>query len=177
VRNWEVNVITAKDRNAWCMPGGKIALYTGGLDRLQLSDDELAALLAHEMAHTLRGHGRDRALRYREKAIANGATPAEANARFVEQAVDVLVLPPYPHPLETEADRVAIELAARAGYDPRAAIGLWEKMLRVANESPAPAWLATHPAYPNRIRDLRALAQKALPLYQQQRKRGAAGAR
>ena len=175
---WEVNVITSRELNAWCMPGGKIAVYTGLLDALQLTDDELAAVMGHEIAHALREHGRERASQQMEKDIAVGLIGAVTgwDQRMTEQALDILVVLPYSRLHETEADRIGIELAARAGYDPRAAIGLWQKMLRAAGGSQPPAWLSTHPSHENRIRDIENYSQKVMPLYEQARKRAGAGA-
>jgi predicted Zn-dependent protease len=167
---WEVNVIGSKELNAWCMPGGKIAFYSGLIEKLQLSDDEIAAVMGHEIAHALREHGRERA----SQAVAQGIGLAVIGAvlRAPEAAMDLsqLVLDltfnlPNSRTDEQEADRIGVELAARGGYDPRAALSLWEKMQRQARTQP-PEFLSTHPAHDTRIADLRSYAARVMPLYE-----------
>jgi predicted Zn-dependent protease len=167
---WEVNVIAAKDVNAWCMPGGKIAVYTGLIERLQPTDDELAAVMGHEIAHALREHGRERA----SQALAQGVglTVLGAALGMSQGAMDLtqLVLDltfnlPNSRTDEVEADRIGVELAARAAYDPRAAVSLWEKMQKAARGQP-PEFLSTHPSHETRIAELRELSQRLLPLYE-----------
>ncbi|HOL64434.1 MAG TPA: M48 family metallopeptidase [Accumulibacter sp.] len=172
--HWEVNVLTSKEVNAWCMPGGKMAVYTGLIERLQVTDDELAAVMGHEIAHALREHGREKA------SQATGVNVAAAiggaligsyfgvDARLGQTALgavgDLAFMRPNSREMEQEADRVGVELAARAGYDPLAAITLWEKMGRVSSGS-TPQWLSTHPSHQARIDDLRVYAQRVQPLY------------
>lgn len=167
---WEVNVITSKDVNAWCMPGGKIAFYTGILDRLQLTDDEAAAVMGHEIAHALREHGRERASQKMAQGIAIGVIGAAAGISGVAQDLSQTILDltfnlPNSRTDETEADRIGVELAARSGYDPRAAAGLWEKMQKLGGGG-TPQFLSTHPSHGTRIQDLRTYADKVLPLYE-----------
>lgn len=168
---WEVNVIESKERNAWCMPGGKIAFYSGLIETLALSDEEIAAIMGHEIAHALREHGRERA----SQAIAQGIGLAVIGAalRAPEAAMDLseLVLEltlnlPNSRTAEQEADRIGVELAARAGYDPRAALSLWEKMQKRARIQP-PEFLSTHPSYETRLADLRSYAARVMPLYEE----------
>jgi predicted Zn-dependent protease len=170
---WEVNVLTSKDVNAWVMPGGKMAIYTGLIERLNVTEDELAAVMGHEMAHALREHARERIGRQMatQTGTAIGAIALEVLtgvrldpqlAGTVSQAVFVL---PNSREAEQEADRIGVELAARAGYDPRAAISLWKKMGQAGGASP-PEFLSTHPNPENRLRDLEVYAQKVMPLYQ-----------
>jgi len=129
---WEVNVITAADVNAWCMPGGKIAVYTGLIEKLRLTDDELAAVMGHEVSHALREHSRERAS---EQAVASVGISVVAavvgvgslGQRGMEYAYQGLLGLPNSRTHEIEADRMGVELAARAGYDPRAAVSLWKK--------------------------------------------------
>src|SRR5215470_7638850 len=130
---WEVNVLTSPEVNAWCMPGGKIAVYTGLIEKLQITDDELAAVMGHEISHALREHGRERASQ--QLATQMGASAVGAVLGIGQTGTDltglagqVTYLLPYSRIHETEADRMGVELAARAGYDPRAAITLWQKM-------------------------------------------------
>jgi Zn-dependent protease with chaperone function len=172
---WEVNVITSPQINAWCMPGGKIAFYTGILEKLQLTDDEVAAIMGHEIAHALREHGRERASQ--QVATSVGATAVGAVLGIGQTGADlagivgqVTFLLPYSRLHETEADRVGVELAARGGYDPRAAIGLWQKMAKISGDGGPPALLSTHPSNEARIKDLELFSQRVLPLYEQARK-------
>jgi predicted Zn-dependent protease len=172
---WEVNVIASKDVNAWCMPGGKIAVYTGLLDRLQPSDDEIAAVMGHEIAHALREHGRERA----SQAVAQGIGIAVigATAGLSSNAMDLtqLILDltfnlPNSRTDEIEADRIGVELAARGGFDPHAAVTLWEKMQRAGGAQP-PQFLSTHPSHRTRISDLRTYAERVMPLYERAREK------
>jgi predicted Zn-dependent protease len=170
--SWQVNVLTSNEINAWCMPGGKIAVYTGLIQQLALTDDELAAVMGHEIAHALREHVREEMGRQQATAIGTtvgaavleyftGVNPGELGHTFA-QAMFVL---PHSRENEQEADRIGVELAARAGYDPRAAVSLWQKMVAHGGGQP-PQWLSTHPAHETRIRDLQDYAQRVLPLYE-----------
>ncbi|MDO9216212.1 MAG: M48 family metallopeptidase [Lacisediminimonas sp.] len=171
---WEMNVLSSAEVNAWCMPGGKIAVYTGLMEKLNVTDDELAAVLGHEMAHALREHARERAS---EQAIAGMgiqiisaiAGLGDLGAKGMEYAYMGLLGLPNSRGHETEADRIGVELAARAGYDPRAAITLWQKMGAVGNGG-GPKFLSTHPPREDRISDLTAYSAKVMPLYQQARR-------
>ncbi len=172
---WEVNVISYKDVNAWCMPGGKIAVYTGLIDQLKVTDDELAAVMVHEIAHALREHGRERASQQvtQQAVIGIGAALlgiGDAGASLVNVVADVTVGLPYSRSFEIEADRIGVELAARGGYDPRAAVTLWQKMGKAGGSAP-PEFLSTHPAPENRASDLTAYAARVMPLYEAARKR------
>ena len=166
---WEVNVISSSEVNAWCMPGGKIAFYTGILEKLELTDDEAAAVMGHEIAHALREHGRERASQQvaTNTVIGVGAAILGVGgvADLASLAADVTLNLPNSRTQETEADRIGVELAARAGYDPRAAVKLWQKMGALGGGS-TPQWLSTHPAGDTRIRDLQDYAQRVLPLYE-----------
>jgi predicted Zn-dependent protease len=166
---WEVHMLSSNEVNAWCMPGGKIAVYTGLIQRLQPADDELAAVMGHEMGHALREHSRERTSVALAEQLGLDIATALANvppaARDLAPLVlDVTVNLPYSRRQETEADRVGVELAARAAYDPRAAIALWEKMQKLGGGQP-PKLLATHPSPEERMRDLRAHTEKVMPLY------------
>jgi predicted Zn-dependent protease len=169
---WEVNVLTVNEVNAWCMPGGKMAVYTGLLQQLELTDAEVAAVMGHEIAHALREHVREGMGRQQATAVGTavgaavleyftGVNPGELGHTFT-QAMFVL---PNSRANEQEADRIGVELAARAGYDPRAAVTLWQKMAAGGGGQP-PQWLSTHPAHETRIRDLQDYAQRVLPLYE-----------
>jgi len=167
---WEVNVITSKEINAWCMPGGKIAVYTGLIEKLNATDEELAAVMGHEIAHALREHGRERASQAQAQGILIGVIGAVAGLPqgtldLTQMVVDLTFNLPNSREHETEADRIGVELAARAGYDPRGAISLWEKMGK-ANGGQPPQFLSTHPSHESRISDLRVYSAKVLPLYE-----------
>jgi predicted Zn-dependent protease len=170
---WEANVLTSKDINAWCMPGGKIAVYTGLIERLKLSDDELAAVMGHEIAHALREHARERMGRQMatETATAVGAVALEifTGVRLDPQVAGAfstaMFVLPNSRENEQEADFIGVELAARGGYDPRAALTLWQKMGQASGGGP-PEWLSTHPSNETRLRELQAYVQKVTPLYE-----------
>jgi predicted Zn-dependent protease len=171
---WEVNVFSSNELNAWCMAGGKMAIYTGLIERLSLSDDEIAAVLGHEIAHALREHARERV----SKSMATGLGVSVAGALLgvgsVGQDLMGMVAKvsfelPNSREHETEADRMGVELAARAGYDPRAAVTLWNKMATASNGGP-PQWLSTHPAHSTRQRDLIEYAARVMPLYERSRR-------
>jgi len=176
---WEVNVITSPEVNAWCMPGGKIAVYTGILEKVHITDDELAAVMGHEISHALREHGRERASQ--QMAAGVGASLAGVVADIFLPGSGQLatagagagaqlgVLLPYSRAHETEADRMGVELAARAGYDPRAAVALWQKMAKLSSGGAPPKLLSTHPSHEDRIKDLTEFSQKVMPLYEQAR--------
>jgi predicted Zn-dependent protease len=170
---WEVNVLTSKDINAWAMPGGKMAVYTGLIERLNATDDELAAVMGHEIAHALREHARERIARQMgtQTASAIGSIALEifTGVRLdpelvgtVGQAVFVL---PNSRENEQEADIIGVELMARAGYDPRAALSLWQKMGQIAGGGGTPEFLSTHPSGETRLRELQAYVDKVMPLY------------
>ncbi len=170
---WEVNVLSTSELNAWVMPGGKIAVYTGLIERLQLTDAELAAVMGHEIAHALREHGRERASRAIGQGVALGVLGAvagigDAGMNVAQLALEVTLNLPNSRTHEVEADRIGVELAARAGYDPHAAVTLWQKMGQVAQGGP-PKWLSTHPPREDRLRDLQEYADKVMPLYQARR--------
>jgi predicted Zn-dependent protease len=172
---WEVNLIDAKDVNAWVMPGGKIAFYTGLLDKLKPSDDEIAAVMGHEIAHALREHGRERASQAMAQGIALSILGAVAGVSrggmdLTQVVLNVTLNLPNSREHETEADRIGVELAARAGYDPRAAIVVWEKMSKLGGGK-SPEMLSTHPAPSTRIADLQVYAARVLPLYEQAKAR------
>lgn len=168
---WEVNVLTSPEVNAWCMPGGKMAVYSGLIEKLQATDDELAAVMGHEIAHALREHARERAS---EQMFASGVISVgsallglgQIGQQGAQYAYMGLVGLPNSRAHETEADRLGIELAARAGYDPRAAITLWQKMGQVGGGG-TPKFLSTHPSQSDRLQDLTAYAQRVMPLYEQ----------
>lgn len=171
---WEVNLIASRQINAYCMPGGKIAFYTGILRTLQLSDDEAAMVMGHEMAHALREHARERIGKSTVTtgaarlggALLSGWLGIDPNLTdmVAQQGANLLNLK-FSREDESEADLVGMEIAARAGFDPRAAISLWEKM-GAANKGAPPQWLSTHPANATRIADMQAALPDVMPLYE-----------
>jgi predicted Zn-dependent protease len=172
---WEVNVISSKELNAWCMPGGKIAVYTGLIDKLNLSDDEIAAVMGHEIAHALREHARERISQQMAASAVVGIGAAvlgvgQAGADLGNLVAQVTFTLPNSRTHETEADRIGVELAARAGYDPRGAVSVWQKMSK-ADGGGGVEFLSTHPSPASRIKDLEVYAQKVMPLYESARKR------
>jgi Zn-dependent protease with chaperone function len=172
---WEVNVISSPEVNAWCMPGGKIAVYTGIIEKLKLTDDELAAIIGHEIAHALREHGRERASQQTAQSLAVGVIGAAVGLGSVGQdlagvVADVTIGLPYSREFEREADRIGVELAARGGFDPRSAIALWQKMAQASSGGP-PQFLSTHPSDESRIKDLQAYSARVMPLYEASRRR------
>ena len=171
---WEVNVIRSAEVNAWCMPGGKIAFYSGLIDKMSLSDDEIAAVMGHEIAHALREHARERASEKATSGLVIGAVVAvlgggSLGTDMANLAYGVTVGLPHSRLHETEADRIGVELAARAGYDPRAAVTLWRKMGQGGGKGPE--LLSTHPSAGNRTQDLEAYSARVMPLYEQARHR------
>jgi predicted Zn-dependent protease len=170
---WEVNLIGSKQINAFCMPGGKIAFYSGILEQLKLTDDEVAMVMGHEVAHALREHARERMGK-------NAATGIGANligqmfglgqlGQTVTNYGAQLLTLQFSRSDESEADLVGMELAARAGYDPRAGITLWQKMGAVSKGAP-PQWLSTHPSGNSRIADIELNLPKVMPLYERAKK-------
>jgi predicted Zn-dependent protease len=171
---WEVNLVGSNQINAFCMPGGKIAFYSGILTQLQLTDDEVAMVMGHEIAHALREHARERM----GKATATNGVAAVGSAvasvffgvnpqltdLVAKQGASLLNLK-FSRDDETEADLVGMEIAARAGYDPRAGVTLWQKM-SAANKGAPPQWLSTHPSGTTRIEEIQANLPKVMPLYE-----------
>ena len=158
--DWEVNLLTDKQLNAYCMPGGKIMFYTGILDELKLTEDEIAAIMGHEMAHALREHGREAMSRAYVQQLGFSAAAAllgaDQNAmQMADMVVNVAMTLPNSRTNEAEADLIGLELMARAGYNPDAAVTLWEKMGSAGGESP-PEFMSTHPANDTRINGLQA---------------------
>jgi predicted Zn-dependent protease len=163
---WEVMVIKTPTINALCMPGGKIAVFTGILDSLKLSDDELAMVLGHEMAHALREHGRARTAKVtltNVGTLAIGLVIGGNVGELARQGGGLLNLK-FNRDDERDADLIGMEIAARAGYDPEAAITLWQKMGQIAGNA-RPPWLSTHPSNEDRERRMRAAMKDVASLY------------
>jgi len=170
---WEVNLITSKTVNAFCMPGGKIAFFTGILDQLQLTDDEVATIMGHEIGHALLEHGRARMSEQVLKNVGISVAAAvfnlgQVSAELLAQGANLAVSLPYARRHETDADLVGMELAARAGHDPRAAVAVWQKMSQLAQgagRGQPPQFLSTHPSHESRIKEIEANLPKVMPLY------------
>jgi predicted Zn-dependent protease len=170
---WEVNLIGSKQINAFCMPGGKIVFYTGILEQLQLTDDEVAQIMGHEIAHALREHARARMGKSAATSMGAGLLSqllglGDVGRTVTNYGVQLLNMT-FSRSDESEADLVGLELAARAGYDPRAGITLWQKMAASSQGAP-PQWLSTHPAGNTRIADIERNLPRVLPIYERARK-------
>ena len=165
---WEVNLLGSPQINAYCMPGGKIAFYTGILAKLQLSDHEVATIMGHEVAHALREHARERMGKTAATRIGAGVLSAlfglgGAGDALLNMGGQLLTLR-FSREDETEADLVGMDLAARAGYDPGAGVTLWQKMMSASQGAP-PEFLSTHPAGDTRIKDIQAKLPKVQRLF------------
>lgn len=169
---WEVNLIGSSQINAFCMPGGKIAFYSGILDKLKLTDDEVAMVMGHEIAHALREHARERMGKNAATGIGANLLSQLLGLGQVGQTVTnygaQLLTLEFSRSDESEADLVGMELGARAGFDPRAGVTLWQKMGAASSSAP-PQWLSTHPSGSTRIADIEANLPRVVPLYEQAR--------
>ena len=160
------------------MPGGKIAFFTGIIDALQATDDEVAVIMGHEVAHALLEHGRARMSEQVLKNVGISVAAAVLNlgqisTTVLAQAADLAVTLPFSRQHETDADLVGMELAARAGFDPGAAASVWRKMAKLGGQSgkgQPPQFLSTHPAHASRIREIEANLPRVMPLYESARK-------
>ena len=171
---WEINLIKSDELNANCGPGGKIIFYTGLIDKLKLTDDEIAAVMGHEIAHALREHGREAMSKAYGIAMAKQGAGAllglsQDSLALADTVVNYSLTLPNSRSNENEADLIGLELAARAGYNPNAAISLWQKMTQNTGGSP-PEFMSTHPASESRIASLQSAIPKVMPLYQQAKK-------
>ena len=167
--DWEVSLIGSDQINAFAMPGGKIAFFYGLLEKLQLTEDEVAMIMGHEIAHALREHARERMGKtYATRGaieIGSALLGLGGGGRYLADMGGQLVTLKFSRDDEAEADLVGMELAARAGYDPRAGITLWNKMAAASKGAP-PEWFSTHPSGSSRIKDIEDNLPKVMPLYQ-----------
>ncbi len=169
--DWQVNLIDSKELNANCGPGGKIIVYSGLIEQLHLSDDELAAVMGHEIAHALREHGREAmskayATQMAEQGIGALLGLGQDSMALADNVVQYGMTLPNSRENENEADLIGLELSARAGYNPNAAVTLWQKMSQASAGAP-PEFMSTHPASSSRIAALQGAIPKVMPLYQQ----------
>lgn len=172
---WEVNVITGNELNAFCMPGGKIMIYSGLITQLNLTDNEIAIVIGHEIAHALREHSREQVSKAMAAQTAiglgaallglGGGATGLANAGY-----EALIATRFSRNDESEADRIGLELSARAGYDPRAGVALWQKMINASQGGRPPEFLSSHPTESSRVRQIQDLLPTVMPLYNASRK-------
>lgn len=171
---WSINVIDDPETvNAFCMAGGKMAIYTGLIKKLEPSDDEIAQVMGHEISHALASHSAEKMSVRLAAGVTVAAITASAKQKNRQTTYDVssiaaltLITLPNSREAESEADKIGIELAAKAGYSPHAAIALWEKMIKVSGQTSKFDLLSTHPASPKRIKALSALENSMIPIYE-----------
>ncbi|MFC5551228.1 M48 family metallopeptidase [Massilia aerilata] len=172
---WQVNLLQSDQVNAFCMPGGRIAFFTGIINKLRLTDDEIAAVMGHEIAHALREHGRDRQVKATGAGVASSVIGAAISAytgydlRGLANTAGQLYVLKFSRDEEREADLVGLDIAARAGYDPRAGIALWNKMAALDKNGAPIEILSTHPGGANRIEQIQGHMNVLLPLYARSR--------
>lgn len=175
--NWQIEVIKSKELNAWAMPGGKMAFYTGLVESLNLTDDEIATVMGHEMAHALKEHGKKKANMGQFTDVLAGVAHvalstqigSDGSAVVVGLTKDWALDKPYSRSAETEADEVGLLLMAKSGYNPQAAPGLWDKMQKASkgSQSVLDKLSSTHPSDKDRQENLLRLMPQALALYKQ----------
>lgn len=168
--DWRLSLIDAPVLNATCAPGGKITFYTGIIEELKLNDDEIAAIMGHEIAHALREHGRERVSQAMAQNLAVNVAMAAAGGygsavSAANQMAHYVFVLPNSRENESEADAIGLELAARAGYNPMGAITVWQKMIKATKGQSSPEFLSTHPSGETRIEQLTALMPAVEPLY------------
>ena len=173
---WEVNIIEKNELNAFCMPGGKIMVYSGLVNQLRLTDDEIAIVLGHEIAHALREHSREQVSQAMAAQTAIGIGAAlfglgETTASLANAGYETLIATRFSRNDESEADRIGLELTARAGYDPRAGVTLWQKMINASQGASPPEFLSSHPAETIRVQQIQLLVPTVMPFYEAARRR------
>ncbi len=167
-RQWEVQVFDDKQVNAFALPGGKIGVYTGLL-KVATTQDQLAAVIGHEVSHVLAGHSASRVSNQMASQLGVSILSAASgvDAGMIGMGANLLLVLPFSRGDETEADVLGEELMARAGFDPRQSVALWQNMAKASGGNAPPQFMSTHPANETRIRDLNAHLAKAVPLYEQ----------
>ena len=173
--NWEVNVIDSNELNAFCMPGGKIMFYSGLINQLKLTDEEIAVVMGHEIAHALREHSREQVSQAIAAQTALGVGTAvfglsQTTADLAGIGYQAFIATHFSRSDEAEADRIGLELSSRAGYNPRAGITLWQKMMNAKSGGQPPEFLSTHPADSTRVQQIESLLPVVLPLYEAARR-------
>ncbi len=186
---WQISVIDNPEINASCLPGGKMFIHTGFMDKMQPTDDELAQVMGHEIAHALANHGAEK---MSVQILANVAAVAVAvaasaatnnpnappstnrqNQRLIMDgsalAANAFVSLPNSRGAEEEADKLGIELAARAGYHPQAAVTLWQKMIEQTGQKSRMDFLSTHPASPKRVEFLQSMQAPMMQIYEERK--------
>lgn len=175
---WEIHVFDSNEINAFCAPGGKIGVYRGIIERLQLNDHELAAIMGHEIAHALREHTREKMSQKTLAGVVDTGISLGTGipADWIHAGSSVVVHLPNSRAMELESDVMGLELMARAGYDPRQAANVWKKMRAVEKQGDRSAFLSTHPSGEERIALLEQHVPTTMPLYQAALQRKAAEA-
>jgi len=168
--DWEINVLRSDELNAFCMPGGKIMFYSGLIQQLDLSDAEIAIVMGHEIAHALREHSREQMSNALAAQAAIGVGAAvfglgQSAADLAGTGYQALIATSFSRTDESEADRIGLELVARAGYDPRAGLTLWQKMINANQGGRPPALLSSHPTEADRVRQIERMLPRVMPLY------------
>ncbi len=171
--DWEVILIKSDSLNAFCFPGGKIAFFSGIIEKLKLTDDEIAMIMGHEMAHALREHARSRIAKTQLTDLGADLLSAVIGLGKSERRLmgfgRQLISLKFSRSDETDADLVGLDIAARGGFNPQAGISLWKKM-KNANTGSSPEWLSTHPSGSNRISEISKNLPRVTPLYEKSRK-------
>jgi predicted Zn-dependent protease len=172
---WEVNIIDSKELNAFCMPGGKIMFYSGLINQLKLTDEEIAVVMGHEIAHALREHSREQVSQAIAAQTALGLGSAvfglsQAATNLAGVGYQTFIATHFSRSDEAEADRIGLELTARAGYNPRAGVTLWQKMMNAKSGGQLPEFLSTHPADSTRVQQIESLLPTVMPLYEAARR-------
>jgi predicted Zn-dependent protease len=169
--NWEVNVIDSGELNAFCMPGGKIMFYSGLINQLKLTDEEIAVVMGHEIAHALREHSREQVSQAiaAQTALGLGTSVfglSQTTAQIASIGYQAFIATHFSRTDEAEADRIGLELSARAGYNPRAGVTLWQKMINANAGGQLPEFLSSHPADSTRVQQIESLLPVVMPLYE-----------
>lgn len=170
--DWEISVIKSNEVNAWAMPGGKMVFYTGLVNKLNLTDDEIAVVMGHEMSHALLEHGKNQANRQTAVSIAAALAVGALASQGISSSQDLVggiadlgIMKPFSRSAESEADEMGLMLSAQAGFNPQAAPHLWDKMQKMSGSGNVPTIFSTHPSDGDRKAHLERLMPKAMELY------------